>query len=209
MMAEPDPEQRAETAHLDGQLAARERTIAVLEDARDTALWLHAESGHNLSIHLQEDGADWVQLHHALGAADEEGRDEVIDRAGKLRADNERAWVRAERLQARIDEALTHCAGHTSEGYAIASRVRAALQGGQPTESAEVPEIRVHRSECTDERCTRIDGRCVGYHCDHCGKPCGMYGHERCRSATSPQASPPVEPSGEAVAKLDQPEVDR
>ena len=35
---------------------------------------------------------------------------------------------------------------------------------------------------CTDMGCTRIGGRCVGYHCPHCGQPTGMAGH-RCRPA--------------------------
>lgn len=31
--------------------------------------------------------------------------------------------------------------------------------------------------ECTDVRCRRIDGRCVGMHCAKCGGPCGAQGH--------------------------------
>lgn len=32
-------------------------------------------------------------------------------------------------------------------------------------------------TECTDMRCRRIDGRCVGMHCAKCGSPCGPQGH--------------------------------
>lgn len=32
-------------------------------------------------------------------------------------------------------------------------------------------------TECTDMRCRRIDGRCVGMHCAKCGGPCGPQGH--------------------------------
>lgn len=35
--------------------------------------------------------------------------------------------------------------------------------------------------ECTDLRCSRIDGRCVGMHCPRCGEPCGSQGHRKCR----------------------------
>lgn len=35
---------------------------------------------------------------------------------------------------------------------------------------------------CTDVRCTRINGRCVGMHCARCGEPCSSQGHA-CKEA--------------------------
>jgi len=32
---------------------------------------------------------------------------------------------------------------------------------------------------CRDVRCSRIGGRCVGWHCPHCGEPTSSQGH-RC-----------------------------
>lgn len=40
--------------------------------------------------------------------------------------------------------------------------------------------------ECTDQRCTRVDGRCVGMHCVHCGQPCSSFGHLKCLQAGGP-----------------------
>ena len=34
---------------------------------------------------------------------------------------------------------------------------------------------------CTDSRCTRMDGRCHGYHCPVCHEPCSMMGHKKCQ----------------------------
>lgn len=33
---------------------------------------------------------------------------------------------------------------------------------------------------CTDSRCSRLNGRCHGYHCPKCGEPCSMMGHSAC-----------------------------
>lgn len=30
---------------------------------------------------------------------------------------------------------------------------------------------------CRDPRCTRMNGKCVGYHCSKCGGPCSSQGH--------------------------------
>lgn len=38
---------------------------------------------------------------------------------------------------------------------------------------------------CTDRRCTKINGRCAGYHCAVCLKPSGMTGHAACRDEAS------------------------
>lgn len=32
---------------------------------------------------------------------------------------------------------------------------------------------------CKDPRCSRMNGKCVGYHCADCGKPSSMIGHPR------------------------------
>lgn len=37
--------------------------------------------------------------------------------------------------------------------------------------------------ECQNVLCSRINGKCVGYHCARCGEPCSMLGHEKCREA--------------------------
>ncbi len=34
------------------------------------------------------------------------------------------------------------------------------------------------REGCTDARCTRRNGQCIGYHCPTCGKSCGSQGHD-------------------------------
>lgn len=36
---------------------------------------------------------------------------------------------------------------------------------------------------CEDPRCTRLKGKCIGYHCPICGKPCSMMGHPKCQEA--------------------------
>lgn len=35
--------------------------------------------------------------------------------------------------------------------------------------------------DCQDARCSRLDGRCVGYHCPRCGEPCSSQGHGLCK----------------------------
>lgn len=37
--------------------------------------------------------------------------------------------------------------------------------------------------DCRDVRCTRRDGKCVGWHCPHCGQPCSSQGHDCPKSA--------------------------
>lgn len=39
------------------------------------------------------------------------------------------------------------------------------------------------REGCEDVTCTRINGKCAGYHCPHCHKPCSMLGHPNCLRA--------------------------
>lgn len=40
---------------------------------------------------------------------------------------------------------------------------------------------------CKDPRCTRTypEGKCIGYHCPTCGKPCSMMGHAACQEDAS------------------------
>jgi hypothetical protein len=33
---------------------------------------------------------------------------------------------------------------------------------------------------CRNATCTRVDGRCVGWHCAVCGAPCSSQGHHNC-----------------------------
>lgn len=33
---------------------------------------------------------------------------------------------------------------------------------------------------CRNIMCTRIGGRCVGWHCSVCGEPCSSQGHSGC-----------------------------
>jgi hypothetical protein len=47
---------------------------------------------------------------------------------------------------------------------------------------------------CQNLRCTRLNGRCVGYHCDICGEPSSIYGHAACQDrATEERANPDIE----------------
>ena len=39
-------------------------------------------------------------------------------------------------------------------------------------------------SHCTNPFCTRIGGRCVGWHCPRCGEPVSSQGHKTCGSST-------------------------
>lgn len=32
-------------------------------------------------------------------------------------------------------------------------------------------------ADCQDPRCSRINGKCVGWHCSRCGEPCSSQGH--------------------------------
>lgn len=45
------------------------------------------------------------------------------------------------------------------------------------------PAADTSTEDCTDPRCTQIDGRCVGMHCAACGDPCGPQGHSHCEPA--------------------------
>lgn len=36
------------------------------------------------------------------------------------------------------------------------------------------------KADCTDVRCSRYNGKCVGYHCPKCGESCSMIGHRVC-----------------------------
>lgn len=57
--------------------------------------------------------------------------------------------------------------------------------------------------ECTDPRCSRINGACAGLHCPACGEPCGSMGHQGCGAPPQPASAGrghAGEPPGRAVA---------
>jgi hypothetical protein len=38
-------------------------------------------------------------------------------------------------------------------------------------------QLAVSKEGCTNPYCSRIDGRCVGWHCPHCNAPTSSQGH--------------------------------
>lgn len=65
-----------------------------------------------------------------------------------------------------------------------------------PATPAAVARTLEARADCDDPRCTRLGGRCVGFHCAHCGEPCSSQGHHRCpqpHGSAVPHGSAPTE----------------
>lgn len=55
---------------------------------------------------------------------------------------------------------------------------RAALQGDKPAEPPRRRPLLIAPDDpCQDERCSRVDGRCVGSHCGRCNQPSSSQGH--------------------------------
>lgn len=54
-------------------------------------------------------------------------------------------------------------------------------EGGRFEIVGDGPVAIMGQDGCTDVRCTRLNGKCVGYHCPKCGQPCSMMGHRACQ----------------------------